>query len=128
MKSPLNFQICPKIQKAPFSKISKSPLKKGGEDTMLNRSKCEFSTRRLKILGSVIENGTISPDPDRLRPLINLPPPSNLKELRRIMGLFAHYSQFIRSFSSKLHPLSQTTSFPLTSEALSAFNTLKKDI
>ena len=94
----------------------------------LNRSKCEFSTRRLKILGSVIENGTISPDPDRLRPLINLPPPSNLKELRRVMGLFAHYSQFIRSFSSKLHPLSQTTSFPLSSEALSAFNTLKKDI
>ena len=94
----------------------------------LNKSKCEFSTRRLKLLGTVIENGTISPDPDRVKPLMDLPPPSNLKELRRVMGLFAHYSQFIRSFSAKLHPLSQTTSFPITSEALEAFNTLKKDI
>ena len=94
----------------------------------LNESKCEFSTRRLKLLGTVIENGTISPDPDRIKPLIDLPPPQNIKELRRVMGLFAHYSQFIRCFSAKLHPLSQSTSFPLSSEALDAFNTLKKDI
>ena len=94
----------------------------------LNQSKCEFSTKRLKLLGTVIENGTISPDPDRIQPLVNLPPPRNLKELRRVMGLFAHYSQFIRCFSAKLHPLSQTTTFPISAEALTAFNTLKKDI
>ena len=94
----------------------------------LNQSKCEFSTKRLKLLGTVIENGTISPDPDRIQPLVNLPPPRNLKELRRVMGLFAHYSQFIRCFSAKIHPLSQTTTFPIGAEALTAFNSLKKDI
>ena len=34
-----------------------------------NDRKCIFSTRKLDILGSVVEEGQISPDPKRLRPL-----------------------------------------------------------
>ena len=123
-----NITISGKTQEEHDENLRKFMSAARAANLKLNESKCEFSTRRLKILGSVIENGTISPDPDRLRPLIDLPPPKNLKELRRIMGMFAHYSQYIQCFSSKLHPLSQTTTFPLTSEALHAFNTLKKDI
>ena len=40
-----------------------------------NEEKCEFSTRKLHILGSVIENGEIRPDPKRLEPLSQLKPP-----------------------------------------------------
>ena len=92
-----------------------------------NQSKCEFSTKRLRILGSLVEDGTIKPDPDRLKPLLDLKPPQNPKELRRVMGFFAHYSKYIKSFSAKLRPLSQSN-FPLSSEAITAFNTLKSDI
>ena len=123
-----NITISGKTQEDHDENLNKFMSAARAENLTLNESKCEFSTRRLKILGSVIENGTISPDPDRLRPLIDLPPPQNLKELRRVMGLFAHYSQYILCFSTKLHPLSRTTSFPLSREALDAFNTLKKDI
>ena len=93
-----------------------------------NESKCEFSTTRLKILGSIVEGGTIKPDPDRLKPLMELSPPKNVKELRRVMGFFAHYSKYITSFSAKLRPLSQTKSFPISEEAVTAFNVLKSDI
>ena len=46
-----------------------------------NQAKCEFSTKRLKILGSLVEDGTIKPDPDRLKPLLELQPPQNTKDL-----------------------------------------------
>ena len=93
-----------------------------------NKEKCEFSTTCLKILGSIVENGTIRPDPDRLKPLMDLTPPENAKALRRVMGFFAHYSKYIKNFSFKVRPLSQTTTFPITPEALTAFNLLRKDI
>ena len=38
-----------------------------------NDDKCEFSTHKLNIIGSIVENGTIRPDPERLRPLKELP-------------------------------------------------------
>ena len=93
-----------------------------------NNDKCEFSTTSLKILGSIVEDGTIKPDLDRLKPLLELSPPQNIKQFRRTMGFFAHYSKYISNFSAKLRPLSQTTAFPLSSEAVAAFNSLKEDI
>ena len=93
-----------------------------------NEEKCEFSTTRLKILGSVVENGTIKPDLDRLKPLLDLSPPQSIKELRRTMGFFAHYSKFIPNFSMKIRPLSQTSTFPLSVEAVKAFDSLKNDL
>ena len=44
------------------------------------------------------------------------------------MGLLAHYSRWIPKFSEKIRPLAHTDSFPLSTEALQAFENLKKDI
>lgn len=93
-----------------------------------NENKCSFSTRRLCILDYVVENGVIRPDPDRLKPLRDLPLPQDVKSLRRTLGLFAYYSKWIYAYSSKIRPLSDTTTFPLTEEAKQAFFQLKKDI
>ena len=93
-----------------------------------NDEKCNFSTTKLSILGYVIENGRLRPDPDRLRPLRELPIPSNTKSLRRTLGLFTYYSKWIKGFSDKIHPLRITTSFPISSDAERAFNELKEDI
>ena len=40
-----------------------------------NEAKCVFRTQRLAILGYVVENGVLGPDPDRMRPLLEVPPP-----------------------------------------------------
>ena len=45
----------------------------------------------------------ISPDLDRLKPLMDMPVPSILKELKRLRELFTHYSKWILNFSTKLH-------------------------
>ena len=48
---------------------------------ILNREKCSFSLRKINILGYEISNGTKSPCPDRLKPLMDYPDPTNTSEL-----------------------------------------------
>ncbi|KRX47069.1 Retrovirus-related Pol polyprotein from transposon gypsy, partial [Trichinella murrelli] len=93
-----------------------------------NTDKCSFSTSKLRILGHEIENGNIRPDPQRLQPLRDLPLPSDAKALRRVLGLFAYYSQWIFNYSHKIRPLIDTKTFPVSSEAKAAFEQIKTDI
>ena len=91
-----------------------------------NDDKSVFSTRRLPILGYLVEDGQISPDPDRLKPLRDLPVPKNTKSLNRCLGLFSYYSKWIPKYSDRVKPLSSCKSFPLPSEAVEAFHYLKQ--
>ena len=58
-----------------------------------NDDKSVFSTKSLPILGYVVKEGTIRPDPERLRPLRELPVPHDAKSLNRCLGLYSYYSQ-----------------------------------
>ena len=90
-----------------------------------NENKCSFKTRKLDILGSVVEEGTIRSDPERLRPLMELPCPHDAKSLKRVLGFFSHYSQWIPHFSDKVAPLLHTNTFPLDELAVHTFEELK---
>ena len=70
----------------------------------------------------------VRPDPERLRPLQELPPPTNVRSQRRVLGLFAYYAKWISNFSEKIQPLLKATTFPLNSAAINAFNMLKSDM
>ncbi|XP_045526419.1 uncharacterized protein LOC123715455 [Pieris brassicae] len=94
----------------------------------LSIQKCKFSQESINILGYNIQNYIIKPDSERLKPLINLPPPSDVPTLRRTLGMFAHYSKWIPNFSERIHSIANTTTFPLTSEQIKCFEGLKNDI
>ena len=83
-----------------------------------NEDNCSYSVTSVDLLGYVIGHGTLRPDPERLRPLQELPPPASLQ---RVLGMFAHYSHWIHGFSEKIRPLVQTTKIPLQKSALEAF-------
>ena len=93
-----------------------------------NTEKCIFSTRRLPVFGYIIEEGTIRPDPDRLRPLRELPIPHDSKSMSRCLGLFSYYSQWVPRFSDRIKPIASCRSFPLPPPAVEAFEGLKKTI
>ena len=93
----------------------------------LNKSKTVHSVSVIDILGYCVSHYNM-PDPERLHPLQEFPPPSNTASLRRAMGMFAYYAKWIPRFSEKIRLLSETISFPLSDEALTAFNTLKKEL
>ena len=93
-----------------------------------NDEKSVFSTRRLAILGCVVEEGEIHPDPEHLRPLQELPVPNSIKSLNRCKGLFSYYSQWIPGFSDRMSPINSCKTFPLSADAIAAFESLKKSI
>ena len=94
----------------------------------LNDSKSVVSVPEIHILGYVVGKGIIKPDPDRMAPLKEFPPPTNSKQLRRALGMFAYYAKWINCFADKVRPLADTTSFPIKGKSLDAFNNLKLEL
>ena len=94
----------------------------------LNKTKSIFSVDEINILGYRIGNGNIKPDPDRLRPLIELPIPHNAKSFKRALGLFSYYARWIANFSKKIESLNKAKRFPLSEEAVDDFQAIKNEI
>ncbi len=94
----------------------------------LNHDKTISSVTEINMLGYCISHLKVRPDPDRMQPLLDLPLPADSKMLKRTLGLFSYYSQWICKFSDKIKPLTGDISFPLPAEAVLAFNGIKKDI
>ena len=93
-----------------------------------NIDKSIYCSESITLLGYQVEHHAIKPDPSRLQALIEMTPPTNPDSLRRIVGLFAYYSKWIKNFSTKIHPLSHNTGFPLSDNAKNAFFALKNEI
>ena len=78
------------------------------KDCLTFNEKCVHSVTTLSTLGYLISNGVLKPDPDRLKPLLDLPVPHSIKSLRRVVGLFAYYAKWIFNFSEKIRPLNNS--------------------
>nr|XP_041631999.1 uncharacterized protein LOC121502446 [Drosophila kikkawai] len=61
----------------------------------LNIGKCHFFQRRIVYLGHVISEAGIHTDPDKVAAIRGLAPPTNLKELRRCLGIASWYRRFV---------------------------------
>ncbi len=69
----------------------------------LNHSKSILNASSITVLGYTITNNQISPDYNRLKPLLEMPPPANIKSQKRVIGMFFYYSKYIKNFSDKIH-------------------------
>ncbi|XP_059053675.1 uncharacterized protein LOC131847961 [Achroia grisella] len=94
----------------------------------LNKDKCNFGSETINILGYTIENNVVRPDKERLKPLLSMPAPTDINSLKRVLGMFAHYSKWINNYSEKISNLATNNSFPLSRDAEISFESLKKDI
>ena len=93
-----------------------------------NKSKSILSSTSITLLGYTVSHDNIQPDYERLKPLLEMPPPSNLKSQKRIVGMFSYYCKFIPNFSDKIRELSRNTQFPVPPAVLNAFQILKNDL
>ena len=48
-----------------------------------------------------ISDGVQRPDPERMKPITNLPNPSKKKELQRVIGMFSCNAKWLPQFSEK---------------------------
>ena len=94
----------------------------------LNKNKTISSVLEGSILVYHVGYGMMKPDPERLKPLRELPLPVAMKTLQHAVGLFACYAKWIPRFSNKILKLKAVKSFPLDAAYLADFKFLKKFI
>ena len=101
------------------------------EKLVFNFDKCVFAQSEINMLGYRVSHLKIQLDSKRLRPLRELPVPSTKEELLRALGMFSYYVRLISDFSNKIRSLTKASKsliFPLPSEAIMAFNSLKCEL
>lgn len=71
----------------------------------INQEKSVFCKKELKYLGHVVGNGGIKTDPDKVKAISELKAPTDVSGVRRVIGMAAWYSKFIKNFTSIVAPL-----------------------
>ncbi|UYV81331.1 hypothetical protein LAZ67_20000799, partial [Cordylochernes scorpioides] len=71
----------------------------------INHEKCRFGSREIKVLGHLVTESGIRPDPDKIEAITNFPTPKTTTEVRSFMGLCSYYRRFVKDFANKAKPL-----------------------
>jgi hypothetical protein len=70
-------------------------------------SKCEFDVEKISILGTVISNGEVRMEEEKIEAIKNWKVPTNMKGVETFLGFANFYQQFIKNFSIIVAPLNQ---------------------
>ncbi|GFV21941.1 retrovirus-related Pol polyprotein from transposon opus [Trichonephila clavipes] len=96
--------MCGKDQKEHDDNLEKFMTVAKKYNLTLNEDKCTYSSNSVHLLGYIIQDGIIKPDPERLKPLRDTPVPKDSSALQR------------------------KKQFPLSRDAVLTFNSLKDDV
>ena len=95
----------------------------------MKHSKCDFFKSEIHYLGHLISADGISPLPDKLDTIKNMPAPKDMKEIKQFLGLTGYYRNFVPRFADISRPLTQLmkkeTKFMWTPECQKSFKLLK---
>ena len=70
----------------------------------LNPAKWAFGVSIRKFLGFIVNIQGIEANPDKIKVVLDMLPPSNVKEIQRLTGRIAALSRFVSKASDKYHP------------------------
>ena len=71
----------------------------------LKKEKCNFTKAHLQYLGQIISGEGITPVPEKLASIDDMPPPRTPKEVNQFLGLVGYYCIFIPRFPDIARPL-----------------------
>ena len=93
----------------------------------LNPAKCAFGVSAEKFLGFIVNNRGIEANPDKIKVVLDMPPPSSIKEVQRLTGRIAALSRFVSRSSDKCRPFFQVLkkAFQWDANCKEAFSALK---
>ena len=93
----------------------------------LNQAKCAFGVLAGKFLGFIVNNRGIEANPDKIKDVLDMPPPSNIKEVQRLTGRIAALSHFVSKARDKCQPFFQILkkAFQWDAHCEEAFTALK---
>jgi transposase InsO family protein len=94
-------------EKAHESHLDNVMRKLASVNLKLNRSKCEFRKHEIEFLGHRISKNGISPDPAKVEAIIAMSDPTNVPELRRMLGMINFLGRYLPNLSTVLQPVTQ---------------------
>ena len=71
----------------------------------LNLDKCESNKSQIKILGNIVSSNGISPDPEKVKAIVDLPAPGNISQTRSFLGMVNQLSKFTDHLADKTKPI-----------------------
>jgi hypothetical protein len=77
-------------------------------------SKCEFGKTALVYLGHIVGGGQLKIDPSKIDVIVNCLEPTNVTEVRRLLGAIQYWRRFITNLSFIAAPLHALTSMKNT--------------
>ncbi|KAI0512212.1 hypothetical protein KFK09_012850 [Dendrobium nobile] len=106
-----------------FERIRKYDLK-------MNPLKCAFGVSSGKFLGYVVRHRGIEVDPNKIKAIMEMPPPKSLRQLRSLQGQLAFIRRFISNLSGRCQPFSKLMKkdvrFKWDEECQEAFDSIKR--
>ena len=86
------------ILKTVFERLRKAKLK-------INRAKCSWLAKKIKLLGHIIEKGVIKMDTEKIKAIINRKAPLNVKDVQVWLGSINFYRKFVSNLALHVRPL-----------------------
>lgn len=71
----------------------------------INIKKCAFALTSIEFLGFIVSQNGVEANPEKVKPILQVPAPTNLKELERFLGMTGVYQKFISSYQVIVEPL-----------------------
>ena len=94
--------------------------------------KCQICRPELKYLGYVVDDQGLHVDPEKVRAILDMPIPTSVKEVRRVMGMASWYRRFVPNFSTLVAPINtllrKGIPFEWTSKCDTAYQILKQHL
>ena len=98
----------------------------------LNPAKCVFARTEFIFLGHKVTGSGVKPDSSKISAIIDMPIPSNVKELQRFMGMINYPGKFLPSLSKASEPvwklLEKDAIWSLEKPQLEAIKKLKESV
>lgn len=73
----------------------------------LNRDKCHFRKTEIQYFGHIIGQDGIKPDSSKVKAITEMASPTNVNELRQVLGLVNYLGKFLPGLSTTLHPITE---------------------
>ena len=93
----------------------------------LNPTKCAFGVYAGKFLGFIVNHRGIEANPDKIKAVLDIPSPSGIKEVQRLIGRITALNRFVSRASDKCQPFFQVLkkAFQWDTKCEEAFSALK---
>ncbi len=97
-----------------------------------NKAKSVEAVSRVKFLGHIVGDGQISPDPDKIKAILEYPEPRCRKDLKGFQGMISWLRKFVPTINAYMndfrHLLKAHTAWTWTATETETFNKIKKAI